>query len=115
MEPAVRGLKIAPVLERSATTTPLFLSTAGFQATSVPSSVEKISVAGALLPCCLMTKSRVALKTLPLGAEGGLAPFGEGMVIGDPTTRPAASYSVATPEWLSATRNWPSGVWAMPQ
>src|SRR4051794_31324099 len=81
----------------------------------VPSSVEKITVAGALLPLWLMTKSLVVLKTLPLGAAGGVTPGGVGMVIGEPTTRPEALYSVATPAWLSATRNWPSGVCERPQ
>ena len=81
----------------------------------VPSSVEKITVAGALLPSWLMTKSLVVLKTLPLGAEGGVTPGGVGMVIGVPMICPAALYSVATPAWLSATRNWPSGVCETPQ
>ena len=49
-------------------------STAGLKPTIVPSSLEKITVAGALLPSWLMTKSLVVLKTLPLGAEGGGRP-----------------------------------------
>ena len=90
-------------------------STAGLKPTIVPSSLEKITDAGALLPSWLMTKSLVVLKTLPLGAEGGVTPGGVGMVTGVPMICPVALYSVDTPAWLSATRNWPSVFCETPQ
>src|SRR5262249_27964716 len=88
--PIVRVLNTAPVAERSATITPAFLLTLGLKPTIVPSSVEKITVAGALLPPWLITKSVVVLKTLPLGAEGGATPGGVGIVTGAAAVFPSA-------------------------
>ncbi len=110
--PAARSLKTAPLSDRSAPITPSPLSTSGFKPTMVPSSVENRTLAGALLPSWLMTKSDVVLATLPLGAATvpGGSSEGVGTMTGFPWRTPWASSNGAWPAPLAETRNWPSGV-----
>src|SRR5262249_48059715 len=77
----------------------------------VPSSVEKRTVAGALWPPSLITKSEVSLVTWPLGVElvpGGL-PAGGGVTTGGPRGVPAAAERAAGPPPLVGRGNWPAG------
>jgi hypothetical protein len=115
--PAASSLKTAPLLDRSAPIMPSRLSTAGFQPMMVPSSVENSTLAGALVPSWLMTKSDVVLLTWPFGVAvlpWGL-PGGVGRMTGLPRTAPWALSRIASPEPLAETRNCPCAVSVKPQ
>src|ERR1041384_266946 len=73
----------------------------------VPSSVTKMKRSP--------KKSALPLKTVPVGAEGGVPPGGTGMVTTNGTIAPAPLYSVATPVPLSATHHGLVALRASPQ
>src|SRR5260370_4418765 len=97
-------------------------SAVGFQPDIVPSSVAKMKRLGPDPPLPVTTKSLVPLKTLPVGAAGGVPPVGGGMVTtsgigGEPTWSavPSPLYTVATPAVLSQTHQGLVGLWDSPQ
>ena len=94
--------------ERSATTTALVPP---FHAEMMPSSPAKMNRA---LVDAGITKSLVALKTIPVGAPPVLLPV-VGMFTTSDCFTPAASYSVDVPVWLFATHRMPVGPKASPQ